>query len=264
MKKILPHVASWSVLACLAGTSPVLAREQAAPTNTDQIMAAVDVVLTHLVVEADGTPAGQISTESAFTLQKVRTRSGAVKIRLTYRRPKRDVAAKSMLRTPLDAARVEYDLASQSTTVFDEGGSRPNPRLLSIAPSPSAAPPGLGSFDSWFQSLVFKDTDLANRRQALERSHGRPAGRVGRFTRYVQPRGEHAEELLVDPASALPVEVNLVKENQLEAHTTIEYGNASRGQMVRRRLRTEQRLDGGAGRRSVLSVDFSNVAAEGR
>lgn len=168
-----------------------------------------------------------------------------------------------MLRTPLDAARVEYDLASQSTTVFDEGGNRPNPRL-SIAPSALAPPAGLGSFDSWFQSLVFKDADLPNRRQALERSHGRPAGRVGKLSRYVQPRGEFSEELLVDPASALPVEVNLTKQDALEAHTTIEYGTATKGQMVRRHLRTEQRLDGRSGRRSVVSVDFSNVAAEGR
>lgn len=164
-----------------------------------------------------------------------------------------------MTRTPLDDARVEYDLASQSTTVFDEGGRRPNPRL-SIGPS---VPAGLGSMESWLQSLVFKSTDLATRREALERSHGRPAGRVGRFTRYVQPRGEFSEELLVDPASALPVEVNLLKQRVLEAHTTIQYGTTPQGQLVRRRLLTEQRLDGGAGRRSVLAVDFSNVLAEG-
>lgn len=246
-------------IALLAWPSPLLAQQ---PTNpavaSERIVAAVDVVLTHRVVEADGTPAVPISTQSAFTLQKLRTRSGAMKIRLTYR-PETSESTVPVSRTPLDAAQVEYDVESQSTAVFDEGGRRQNPRL-SFGPS---APAALGSFDSWLRSLVFKSAEVSNRRQALERSHGRPAGRVGRLTRYVQLRGDVSEELLVDPDSALPVEVNLTRKNVLEAHTTIEYGAASRGQLVRRRLQTEQLIEGGSGRRSVLSVDFSNVAAEG-
>jgi hypothetical protein len=218
----------------------------------------VDIVLTHRLIEADGAPAASISTESAFTLQKLRTKAGTATIRLTYRRaPAKTTVAAG--RTPLDEARVEYDVASGATAVFDEGGRRLNPRL-SIGPS---TPASLGPFDSWLQALVFKTADSSSRRQALERSHGRPAGRVGRLTRYVQPRGEVSEELLVDPVTALPVEVNVVKQGALDAHTTIEYGTTSTGQLVRRRLQTEQLLEGGAGRRSRLSVDFSNVAVEG-
>jgi hypothetical protein len=253
---------SWSVLgtALLAWASPLLAQEQARlPGASDHlVMAAVDVVLTHGVVEADGTPVVPISTESAFTLQKLRTTSGKTTIRLTYRRAMPGSPA-SVLRTPLDGARVDYDPGSQSTTVFDEDGQRPNPRL-SLTPSSPAA---LGSFDSWFESLVFRRGDVPNRREALERSYGRPAGRVGRFTRYVQLRGDLSEELLVDPVSALAVEVNLVRHSVLETHTTIEYGTTPTGQLVRRRLQSEQLIDAGSGRRSVLSVDFSNVMAEG-
>ena len=68
----------------------------------------------------------------------------------------------------------------------------------------------------------------------------------------------------MDPESALPVEVNVVRQNVLETHTTIEYGTIARGQLVRRRLRSEQLIDASSGRRSVVAVDFSNVAAEGR
>jgi hypothetical protein len=216
----------------------------------------VDIVLTHRLIEADGAPAASISTESAFTLQKLRTKSGAAKIRVTYRRAPPTLPAG---RTPLDDARVEYDVASGATAVFDEGGRRLNPRL-SIGPSTPAA---LGTFDSWLQSLVFKRADSSSRRQELERSHGRPAGRVGRLTRYVQTRGDGSEELLVDPVTALPVEVNLVKQGALDAHTTIEYETTPTGQLVRRRLHAERLLEGGAGRRSLLSVDFSNVVVEG-
>lgn len=260
MKQVPRNSVSWSVLglALLAGTQPLLAQQPAPSATSELIVATVDIVLTHRVIEADGTPAPAISTESAFTLQKLRTKAGASKIRLTYRgatpRPTSPHA-----KTPLDEARVEYDVATRSTRIFDEGGGRANPRL-SIGPS---APVSLGSFDSWLQSLVFKSADSSSRRLALERTHGKPAGRVGRLTRYVQPRGEEAEELLVDPASALPVEVNVMKQGRLEAHTTIDYGSPATGQLVRRRLHTEQLIEGGSGRRSVLSVDFSNVSVEG-
>ena len=258
--QVLRSSMPWSVLniVLLTGVSPLLAREHmAASSASDHVVAAVDVVLTHRVIEADGTPAIPISTESAFTLQKLRTGSGATKIRLTYR-PARPGVSASAPRTPLVGARVEYDPASQSTTVFDEDGQRPNPRL-SLTRSSAA----LGSFDSWLESLVIAPADVSAREQALERSHGRPVGRVGRLSRYVQVRGEFSEELLVDPESALPVEVNVVRQNVLETHTTIEYGTTARGQLVRQRLRSEQLIDASSGRRSVVDVDFSNVAAEG-
>ena len=260
MKQVLRCSVSWSVLglALLASASPLLAQPSPTTTPSEVVIAAVDVVVTHRVIEADGTSVPAISTDSAFTLQKLRTRSGATKIRLTYRRPTPASTAPAG-RTPLDEARVEYDAVSGSTVVMDEGGRRVNPRLSVGPPAPAA----LGSFDVWLQSLVFKSTDTAARREALERSHGRPAGRVGRLTRYLQPRGDASEELLVDPVSALPIEVNLVKHGVLEAHTTIEYASTPKGQLVRRRLQAEQLLEGGSGRRSVLSVDFSNVSAEG-
>jgi hypothetical protein len=259
VKQVLRCSVAWSVfsLLLLAGTSPLFAQQPSTPAaSSDRVLAAVDVVLTHRVIEADGAPAASISTESAFTLQKLRTKSGATKIRLTYRRA---TPSSTSLRTPLEEARVEYDVASGETMVMDEGGRRVNPRL-SMGPS---APTALGSFETWLQSLVFKSADSAGRRLALERTHGRPAGRVGRLTRYVQPRGDVSEELLVDPVSALPVEVKLLKQGVVEARTTIEYGAAPNGQLVRRRLQAEQLLEGGGGRRSVLSVDFSNVSVEG-
>ena len=109
--QVLRSSMPWSVLGIvlLTGVSPLLAREHmAASSASDHVVAAVDVVLTHRVIEADGTQAIPISTESAFTLQKLRTGSGATKIRLTYRQARPGVSA-SARRTPLVGARVEYD-----------------------------------------------------------------------------------------------------------------------------------------------------------
>jgi hypothetical protein len=252
----------WPLIGALLvwSAAPTLAQERPAHTGAaERILAAVDVVLTHRVVEADGKPAMPIATESAFRLQKLRTRSGATKIRLTYQRRNRGGAA-PLFTNPLDDARVEYDPVAQSTTVFDETGRRPNPRLSHASASTAA----LGSFESWLEELVLRTGDAAARRQALERSHGRPVGRVGRLFRYLQNRGEVSEELLADQATGLPVEVNLVRQNTLEGHITIDYGTLPDRGFVRRRLQSEQVIDPHSGRRSVLAVEFSNIAVEGR
>jgi hypothetical protein len=251
----------WLLLGGLLSSSavPAVAQERApAPDASERILAAVDVALTHRVVEADGRQAMPIATESAFTLQKLRTRSGATKIRLTYR-PPRSIDQTAVLRNPLEGARLEYDPASGSTTVFDQGGRRPNPRL-SLSSSSSAP---LGSVESWLEALVFKAADVALRRQALERSHGRPVGRVGGLTRYLQHRGDVSEELLADPESALPVEVNVMRQDTLEGRITIDYDAARNSHLVLRRLQSEQLIDARSGRRSIVAVQFSNVAVEG-
>jgi hypothetical protein len=252
----------WPLLGALlvSSAAPAVAQERPALADaTEQILAAVDVVLTHRVVEADGRPAMPIATESAFRLQKLRTRSGATKIRLTYRRAKAGDASPAFS-NPLDGARVEYDPALQSTIVFDEAGRRPNPRLSSASTSSTA----LGSVESWLEELVFRTSDAGARREALEHSHGRPVGRIGRLSRYLQNRGEVSEELLADLATGLPVEVNLVRQNTLEGHITIDYDTVPDGGLVRRRLQSEQVIDPRSGRRSILAVEFSNVAVEGR
>ena len=152
---------------------------------------------------------------------------------------------------------MEYDPDASSTTVFDEAGQRANPRL-SLASSAR-----LGSFDTWLEALVFRSADAAARREALEQTHGRPAGRIGRLTRYVRTTGDLSEELLVDSTSGLPVEVNLRRQNALEGHITIDYAMRPDGHLVRRRLRSEQVIDARSARRSVVSIEFSNVAVEG-
>jgi hypothetical protein len=255
----VPHgCRQWPLLGVLLlSSAPALAQERSAvPNSTESVVSAVDVALTHRVIEADGTPSMPIATEVAFTLQKLRTRSGATKIRLTYRTPVPSERTQGQ-RHPLDGARVEYDPDAQSATVFDEAGQRANPRL---SLSSSAR---LGSFDTWLDTLVFRSTDASARREALEQSYGRPAGRVGRLTRHVRTSGDTSEELLVDSTSALPVELNLRRQNALEGHVTIDYDVRPDGHLVRRRLRSEQVIDARSARRSVLSIEFSNVAAEG-
>ena len=250
---------SWSLLGVLllSGAAPALAQDRSTASHpAELVVSAVDVALTHRVIEADGTQSMPIATEVAFTLQKLRTGSGATKIRLTYRTPGPNDRMQGR-RHPLEGARVEYDPQAESATVFDQAGTRANPRLSF---SSSAR---LGSFDAWLDALVFKSTDASARRATLEQTYGRPTGRVGRLTRHVRTSGDLSEELLVDSTSGLPVEMNVLRQNALESHVSIDYDVRPDGHLVRRRLRSEQVIDARSTRRSVLSVEFSNVAVEG-
>lgn len=255
--KVLP---AWVLL--MAGVStPGAGRLVAAGEvqATATVIASVDVRVTQRVLERDGSQAWPMSTQTSFTLQKLRTASGDTKISLAYR-PTPQAARTPAVPNPLDDARVEYDPALGSTTVFDAGGRRANPRL-----SPERTPtPALGSFDEWLQALVLRASDVPARREALERTHGRPVGTVGRLTRYVRTQGDTTEEVLADAAWGVPMEVNVLRQDVLEGHVTIEYEATPNGNLQRRRLQSEQLIDARTGRRAVLSVDFSNIVVQSR
>jgi hypothetical protein len=248
-----------TVLTCVALATTLDAQSSTSPSvPSDRILAAVDVELTHGVVDRDGTAPWPIATRTAFRLQKVRTRTGETKITIAYR----PTAAANRTRassTPLDGARVEYDTSQRRTSVFDEGGRRFNPRL-SMAPPGDAA---LGSFESWLQALVVRASDAPGRRRELERTHGRPVGVAGRLNRYRQVRDDVSEEVLADASWVVPVEVTVQRRGGLDGRLTFEYSTTPAGHLVRRRMRSEQVVDPGTGRRAVLSAEFSNIVVEG-
>ena len=100
---------SWPLLGVLllSSAAPALAQQRSAvPNPAEHIVSAVDVALTHRLIEANGTQSVPIATEVAFTLQKLRTLSGTTKIRLTYKTPGPNDRTQG--RHPLEGARVEY------------------------------------------------------------------------------------------------------------------------------------------------------------
>jgi hypothetical protein len=62
----------------------------------------------------------------------------------------------------------------------------------------------------------------------------------------------------VDPAWAVPVEVNIVRDGALAMHTAITYAGPADGALVRQRIQST-RLAGPAGERATIDLQFTNV-----
>jgi hypothetical protein len=119
---------------------------------------------------------------------------------------------------------------------------------------PSATPAG----QSWADTLFADSSQTSGRREALERTNGPSKGRTRGLDRFVSYRGDAAIETLVDPATALPVEINIVRGGALVMQTLVTYAAATAGTLVRQRLLCT-RLADSSGRRAIVDVRFANV-----
>jgi hypothetical protein len=192
-----------------------------------------------------------------FTLQKLRTADGRTRIVLAYRAntsAERTLAASH----PLEGGRVEYDSATGAFAVYDQGGTRRNPRLSLDQPAGAS----IGTPGDWLDGLVLTAASAPARQRELEHTYGRAIGSAGRLTRHVRNRDDATEDVLIDPVWGVPVEATLTRQGAREGRVTFEYGPTPSGNLVRRAIRSERVIDAG-GRRFVLTMQFSNVRAEG-
>jgi hypothetical protein len=190
--------------------------------------------------------------------------------RLTLRELERDTAEGTAGPTELDnpflAVRIELD-AKSGLRMYKRRGERlrePTPadrRRFGIVNEPGSPnlPDGraLGARNRRANLLVKADRGR-ERRAELDRAFGPPAGRVRGFDRYVITRQDDVDEVLVDPSSVLPVELNTVRAGQLVSHVQMGYEATKGGVLVRKSFRSERSVPDGA-RRVVTSVDLSNV-----
>lgn len=245
---------AWVAAAILGGVvTGKVSAQSVAPA--DRVLAAVDVEIAQRVIDADGSEPWPAPPPTAFTLQKLRTSNGSTKVVLTYR------AANPAGRTPamshpLDGARVEYE-SSGALSVFDRSGTRRNPRL-----STEASGASLGSPGNWLDELVLTLAGTSARRLEVERAYGRAVADAGRLRRYRQTRDGVTEDVLVDPAWGVPVEVARTRQDTFEGRVTFEYGSTPSGNLVRRAVRSERVIDA-RGRRAIMAMQFSNVRAAG-
>jgi len=124
-------------------------------------------------------------------------------------------------------------------------------------PSPRAEGEGMGS-------LVAARSANADRRAALERVYGPARGRSGALDRFLVETEGRLRETLVDPVSALPVEINDTDNGTLVAHRTFAYVDGPGGAVLRRAAHTEWVAPDGSGDRISVDVELSNVRFERR
>jgi hypothetical protein len=131
----------------------------------------------------------------------------------------------------------------------------------------SSAPTGqglkiAGGGHDWIEALLPSPDRKDARRTNLQRRFGKPLGRLRGMDRYVETSANHTTELLVDSDWSLPLELNVVRDGQLQSHASFSYEAGSGGSLVRRASHVEHLLPKGV--RTALDVELANVRLEDR
>jgi len=132
----------------------------------------------------------------------------------------------------------------------------------------TALPDGSGTFEppaaarqsrEWVDQLMPTSSGGAARRAALVRAMGSPHGVERGLERFIANANGETTEVLSDPAWAVPVEINVVRDGALVSHSTFSYTEDPGAGRVRRRMRSEHLVSPESGDRSVVDVELSNI-----
>jgi hypothetical protein len=121
------------------------------------------------------------------------------------------------------------------------------------------APQSFRSRPDWIDQIVAAPEKREVRRSELEGRMGAPVGRRRGLDHYVAAHGDVTVEVLVNPETALPAEMNATRGAGLVARTTFTYSAHPAGVLVRRGLHSELALAESAGARAVTDVELTNV-----
>lgn len=142
-------------------------------------------------------------------------------------------------------------------------------RLLDARGQPLAGAPALpaalapSELGQGGEGFVSSAQDTVRRRGELTRHLGARAGSVRHLERYLDTRGARVQEVLVEPTTALPIEVNVVQDGRLDEHHEFSYQEPIPGHLVRTRTRSESRVPGTTDQRLVTITSLTNVRVSG-
>jgi hypothetical protein len=128
-----------------------------------------------------------------------------------------------------------------------------------ILPRMPASADGREPAAAWLDDVLVTPEARRERRAELERAHGPAQGSVRGLDRFVSTDGTNVDEVLVDPATALPVETNALRAGTLVARTWMKYATHPGGFFVRRLLRSERIVPSRDGRRLAVEIEVSDV-----
>jgi hypothetical protein len=178
------------------------------------------------------------------------------------------------LDNPFLVSRIEYDEDGTPPRLFNRHG------VLLQAPDERAwkrlrLPPGVDAPDPAAEMLrearqMSGPADQASglvttigaqtrRRDVLARQFGPSVGQMHGLEVYRTDTAGESHELLVDPGTALPVEVNTTRGAALIAHATFTHEALPGGVLVRRHIHAERLLEDGSGQRMMTDLEVANV-----
>jgi hypothetical protein len=243
------------IFASVAMILPAPAAAQGA--SDESVEMSVEVSITHTMLDRDGNPTLPPAVPTVFTVARTRGPAGWQTV-VTYR--KHTGAPTRSSSHPLDGARVEFDEGSRGARVFDAAGELQPLLSREFAEGvPVSRGPG-----QWLKGLIATDQERWMRSRDLTEKYGSPVGREQGLDRFLIRRDGMVEEVLADPRSALPREINRIRDGILESHIVLEYDRRADGAWIRRRMRAEHLVPGDMPHRTRTIVEFNNPSAGGR
>lgn len=234
------------------GVAPLVQARQSADRGSDTGPFAADVVVERLTVQPDGVVVQRLPKVRYRLSQRSGPHGLVTEIRFHATPP---FPGRGPLQDPSAGFRVMLS-EGDGIQVFDPDGT-PVPARRETETRPGARAE-LGLPDSFPSELTMSPSGTA-RRLALTARYGRPVGNHGQYERFVRSEGDTLEEVLVDPQTALPVEINAVKTGRLVLRTWIEYSALADGRLYRASQRDETLTDPGdpQGLRSVTTTTYT-------
>jgi len=280
--RIIATTAAVTALAIITVVMPLTARVSQrgdTPLLWDTFRA--DLSIRQTLVRADGQPAGPAAPAAIVSMERRET-GGRWKTTLTLRdieRPEiRGLAASSLLDNPFQVVRMEYDEDGTAPRLYDRQNRlvrlpRAADRRVFHTPATIAAglpvlpslagrvgvPPLSLAGHEWVDAVLARPEDRLQRRAALERQLGRAVGQVRGLDRFAASGVDTAHEVLVDPDTAVPVEMNTTRQGVLVARTTWSHARDATGRLLSRTSRTERTLSGDSGDRTVTTAELANI-----
>jgi hypothetical protein len=254
------------------------AQSKATPATESWNALSADITIRHSRVKADGAPTGVVTPAVKHHWERRLTASGWKSTMTVESEPVVTVQGlngRKRIENPFAITRIEDDEDGTPLRFFDRKGDQvrlPSAAELRFNRTASTFPGNEASLANavrplsfsrdWSDALVPSPERSATRRAALERRFGKPEGRVRALDRFLSTRGDETVEVLADPQLALPVEINVVREQTLVSHTTIGYVRDAGGSLIRRSLHMERTLPDASGERTVTDVEVDNVRLE--
>jgi len=236
----------------------------------------VDLTFQSSTIDDQGTAVAPDRPATSYRLQRTRAGSHWQTRMTVLDAPPADAAA-TRPQNPFEIVRMEDDGDGSAVRLFDRAGTlvdrRDAARALLAAGLPFAkqeaqaldtVPAGVPtSAKSGDPSggLVIRRGGENTRLNALQRRMGNSRGQVRGLQRFVQVTGNDLDEVLVDPVSVLPVEMNRVREGALVAHINLDYAPAADGTIRQQHVRVE-RVDPRSRWHVVTTLQMANHRLE--
>lgn len=270
----------WTIALVLAVTTALFAQGGVSPSGPWNAFTA-DITIRRYEVKSDGTPSGTPAPRVTYRWERVQAPTGW---RTTMTLVAGERPTVQSLRGPVDinpysVLRVEDDGDGSPVRVIGANGRQVPalpPQLLAAAADRTRKDhPQLAEAKSrgwgapyvagreWVDAFIATADKAERRRTALVFQYGRAVRREANgLDRHVSMAGHDRRDVLVDPATAVPVSVSVSRGGVLRALTNFSYVPGPGTVLVRQAIESQHVI--ADDRRAVTRIDYTNVRLEQR